>query len=66
VVAGHDEIMMLSYSPDEIFIDLYLNKQTVAKDIEFKLRNPITEIISRRRNRKSNNSSRRKTTSENT
>jgi hypothetical protein len=66
VVSGHDEIMMLSYNPDEIFIDIYLNKQTVARDIEFKLRNPITEILSRRRSRKSSNSSRRKTTSENT
>jgi hypothetical protein len=66
MVAGRDEIMMLSYDPDEIFIDIYLNKQTVAKDIEFKLRNPITEMLSRRHSRKSSKSGRQKMASENT
>ncbi|NSW54233.1 MAG: hypothetical protein HPY85_17155 [Anaerolineae bacterium] len=52
VVADCGEIMMPSYNPDEIFIDLYIKKQAVAKDIDFRLRYPITEMISCNHNRK--------------
>jgi hypothetical protein len=53
VVAGHNDMMMLHFDPDEVFIDLYLNKQIVAKDIEFRLKDSISEMISRRRSRNS-------------
>lgn len=45
VISGHEEPISFFYKPDEVFIDLYLNKKEVSKNIDFKLRYPISEML---------------------